>query len=103
MTGPKRKAMTGPLREEAWRLDAACADASKSEQRIMTSTRSAVGASSREARRVARKYCTHCPVTRECADWAMGELYFAGIAGGMRFGWEKNKAATYAGRKVTPV
>lgn len=87
----------------AWRLDARCAGATPHEQKVMTSGRSTEGSSIRDAREVVKKYCTDCPVKRECGDWAQGELYFTGIAAGAHYGWEKNKAATYAGRRITKI
>lgn len=39
----------------------------------------------RDAQRLARTYCDHCPVKRECLNWAHSDGHFAGVAGGKMF------------------
>jgi len=67
-------------RRGPWQERAACLKADDNEKGVFITARIQPG--NAEAREVRNKFCHPCPVRQQCAQWAAGEVMFAGVAAG---------------------
>lgn len=46
------------------------------------------------------RFCDRCPVVAQCRDWAMTDLAFSGVAGGMLFAGDKAAGRVRSTRRI---